>query len=75
MADQMLKAQRMGRVVDNNTMLPELYAPQFVNSELNLDHFSKVCVLQAAGVFASTDLRARASRLMRPMLHENSAFP
>lgn len=38
MADQMLKAQHMGRVVDNNTMLPELYKPQFVNSELDLNH-------------------------------------
>lgn len=58
MADQMLKAQHMGRVVDNNTLLPELYEPQFVNSELDLEnlleglrtaHCGRLCIYGPPG--------------------------
>lgn len=82
MADQMLKAQRMGRVVDNNTMLPELYAPQFVNSELNLDHLleglrtagcGRLCIYGPPGTGKSAYAAYVARELGIPLMRKTGA--
>lgn len=82
MADQMLKAQRMGRVVDNNTMLPELYAPQFVNSELNLDHLleglrtagcGRLCIYGPPGTGKSAYAAYVARELSIPLMRKTGA--
>lgn len=82
MADQMLKAQRMGRVVDNNTMLPELYAPQFVNSELNLDHLleglrtagcGRLCIYGPPGTGKSAYAAYVAQELGIPLMRKTGA--
>lgn len=82
MADQMLKAQRMGRVVDNNTMLPELYAPQFVNSELNLDHLleglrtagcGRLCIYGPPGTGKSAYAAYVARELGIPLMRKAGA--
>lgn len=82
MADQMLKAQRMGRVVDNNTMLPELYAPQLVNSELNLDHLleglrtagcGRLCIYGPPGTGKSAYAAYVARELGIPLMRKTGA--
>lgn len=82
MADQMLKAQHMGRVVDNNTMLPELYAPQFVNSELNLDHLleglrtagcGRLCIYGPPGTGKSAYAAYVARELGIPLMRKTGA--
>lgn len=82
MADQMLKAQHMGRVVDNNTMLPELYAPQFVNSELDLDHLleglrtagcGRLCIYGPPGTGKSAYAAYVARELGIPLMRKTGA--
>lgn len=82
MADQMLKAQHMGRVVDNNTLLPELYAPQFVNSELNLDHLleglrtagcGRLCIYGPPGTGKSAYAAYVARELGIPLMRKTGA--
>lgn len=82
MADQMLKAQHMGRVVDNNTMLPELYKPQFVNSELDLNHLleglrtagcGRLCIYGPPGTGKSAYAAYVARELGIPLMRKTGA--
>ena len=82
MADQMLKAQHMGRVVDNNTLLPELYAPQFVNSELDLDQLleglrtagcGRLCIYGPPGTGKSAYAAYVARELGIPLMRKTGA--
>lgn len=82
MADQMLKAQHMGRVVDNNTLLPELYEPQFVNSELDLDnlleglraaHCGRLCIYGPPGTGKSAYAAYVARELGIPLMRKTGA--
>lgn len=82
MADQMLKAQHMGRVVDNNTLLPELYEPQFVNSELDLEklleglraaHCGRLCIYGPPGTGKSAYAAYVARELGIPLMRKTGA--
>ena len=82
MADQMLKAQHMGRVVDNNTMLPELYKPQFVNSKLDLNHLleglrtagcGRLCIYGPPGTGKSAYAAYVARELGIPLMRKTGA--
>ncbi len=82
MADQMLKAQHMGRVVDNNTLLPELYEPQFVNSELDLENLleglraarcGRLCIYGPPGTGKSAYAAYVARELGIPLMRKTGA--